>query len=395
MGRGEQRRGWAGLAAAVAAAAGQRPSDGAAAAAASFSRLLARDLFPPRPAHRFPPLARHLTHRRALHASPPAVEPNPEDPTFVSIQALLDTTPPLLVSIEKYKGCSELIRQSMARPSPETEQAAWKGVLPCVTQMKEWYDFSRRMDESAPALLSALSTDGKATLREKEALAKQLAELFSFVMVFDELKMNCPQLPNDFAFYRRMMARFPDEQVISEDDSYKMSMFFAQASPMLHTLSQTCSKLSKKDEGELLPMALAHMANVCFTMVDNQRFDSADTNMLCLRSMTACIVLYDHIAPMGAYCKKTPILVRTRAHPRALSPRLSLTAFSRSHTHTHTDQEVPDAAQGIRPGAVHADQHHSLQVGPSERRRHPGPGPGHSERLEEEPGALRRKKVPV
>lgn len=42
-------------------------------------------------------------------------------------------------------------------------------------------------------------------------------------------------------------------------------------------------------------MGLSVMANICFEMVLNKKFDSDTTNMFCLRAMTGSIILYDHI----------------------------------------------------------------------------------------------------
>ena len=91
-----------------------------------------------------------------------------------------------------------------------------------------------------------------------------------------------------------------------------------------------------------ITQGLSVMANVCFEMVLNKRFDSDTTNMFCLRAMTGnvvvrarllslcvclcvffvfilfvvcvaeisgAIILYDHIHLQGAFIKKSPINV--------------------------------------------------------------------------------------
>jgi hypothetical protein len=45
-------------------------------------------------------------------------------------------------------------------------------------------------------------------------------------------------------------------------------------------------------------------------MVNKGRFTNAQTNMFCLRAMTGCVVLVDHISPTGAFGKKSPIYMK-------------------------------------------------------------------------------------
>jgi hypothetical protein len=42
------------------------------------------------------------------------------------------------------------------------------------------------------------------------------------------------------------MARHPTEQVVGDDDSYKMSMFYAHSSPMMKTITGAVAALSRK-----------------------------------------------------------------------------------------------------------------------------------------------------
>jgi hypothetical protein len=57
-------------------------------------------------------------------------------------------------------------------------------------------------------LLQALcSEDPRETLHNKQALAKQFAEVLQFTLKFDELKMSNPAIQNDFSYYRRTLNR--------------------------------------------------------------------------------------------------------------------------------------------------------------------------------------------
>jgi len=56
---------------------------------------------------------------------------------------------------------------------------------------------------------------------------------------------------------------------------------------------------------------LATLANVCLDMVEKDKFTDRDLNMLCLRAMTAAIILVDHISDNGVFCKRSPINIKS------------------------------------------------------------------------------------
>ena len=72
---------------------------------------------------------------------------------------------------------------------------AWQAVLPAVEQLKEFYDFSQELEQCFPKLLTALCQDDpKTNLEKRQALAKQFADVFDFVLRFDDLKMLNPAI---------------------------------------------------------------------------------------------------------------------------------------------------------------------------------------------------------
>eukprot|EP00163_Fabomonas_tropica_P031709 TRINITY_DN7638_c0_g2_i8.p1 TRINITY_DN7638_c0_g2~~TRINITY_DN7638_c0_g2_i8.p1 ORF type:complete len:288 (-),score=31.06 TRINITY_DN7638_c0_g2_i8:621-1484(-) len=199
--------------------------------------------------------------------------------------------------------------QSMAQPGEASENAAWAAIVPCVADMKSYYDMALSLERYVPELLTYLgNTEG--SLQDSQAHAKLLADVFSFVLKFDNLKMNTPQIQNDFSYYRRMMGRHPDNQPVPDDLSYKMSMFLANATPMMHTLTTAVKKIGKTASGPKVADVLAAMANVCFSMVDTKKVVDADLVNYCQSSMVAAIVLYDHMHVLGAFTKKGPIPVK-------------------------------------------------------------------------------------
>jgi hypothetical protein len=196
-------------------------------------------------------------------------------------------------------------------------------VLPAVDQLQEFYDFSLELENSFPHLLQALcKNDPKSTLENQQALAKQLADVFDFVLRFDDAKMVNPAIQNDFSYYRRTLNRMKlskkDANIKIRDElANRMSLFFAYPTPMMKVLSETTAKFLQNDREvprDNVTAALAVLANVCHDMVENKRFESAETNMFCLRSMTGAIILFDHINEQGAFMKRSPINVTLHVH---------------------------------------------------------------------------------
>ena len=73
-------------------------------------------------------------------------------------------------------------------------------------------------------------------LDAQQALAIRLAQVLNFVVKFDHLKMNCPPIQNDFAYYRRVMHKFraePEAAGVHEMEANYISMFLAQHIPMM------------------------------------------------------------------------------------------------------------------------------------------------------------------
>jgi hypothetical protein len=235
------------------------------------------------------------------------------------VAEVLDRAPAILDKLFKYTGCEEFIRKAITTPGEETESQAWEAVLPAVDQLQEFYDFSLELENCFPHLLQALcKSDPKQTLENQQALAKQLADVFDFVLRFDDAKMINPAIQNDFSYYRRTLNRMKltkkDANIKIRDElANRMSLFFAYPTPMMKVLGETTAKFLQNDREvpkDNVTQALAVLANVCYDMVIKERFSSTETNMFCLRSMTGAIILFDHIAEQGAFTKRSAINVK-------------------------------------------------------------------------------------
>jgi len=238
-----------------------------------------------------------------------------------AVVEVLGRGPFILDKLFKYAGCEEHIRKAIVNPGPETEDAAWEAVLPSVDQLQEFYEFSLELEQCFPKLLVALcKNDPKASLSNQQALAKQMADVFDFVLRFDDAKMINPAIQNDFSYYRRTLNRMKlskkDANIKIRDElANRMSLFFAYPTPMMKILSETTARFLSSATEQPVPRenvttALATMANVCYDMVDKKKFPNDDTNSFCLRAMVGSIILYDHVSEQGAFIKKSPVNIK-------------------------------------------------------------------------------------
>ena len=79
-------------------------------------------------------------------------ESEEEQQIHASVAAVLNKGPQILKELSTYSGCEEFIRKAITTPGPETEEAAWKAVLPAVEQLKKFYDFSQELETVFPRL---------------------------------------------------------------------------------------------------------------------------------------------------------------------------------------------------------------------------------------------------
>jgi len=238
---------------------------------------------------------------------------------YDEVSGVLDKSPEILDQLHHYSGCEEFIRKAITHPGPESEEEAWKAVVPAVEQLRRFYDFSIELEQVFPKLLCALcKNDPKSSLASQQALAKQLANVFDFVLRFDDLKMVNPAIQNDFSYYRRTLNRMKvmkkDLNITIRDElANRMSLFFAYPTPMMNVVNETTVKFLSNDSSiprDNVTSALATMANVCQDMVERKKFEADQTNMFCLRCMTGSIILFDHLNIPGAFSKRSPIHIK-------------------------------------------------------------------------------------
>ncbi|KAK7100251.1 CYFIP-related Rac1 interactor B-like [Littorina saxatilis] len=254
-----------------------------------------------------------------------------ERETWNMVQAVLESSQDILKELQSYVGASEQIRLAISNPRDEQlQETAWEGVCPLVAKLKRFYEFSQDLEQVVLELLRVLCSEDltpREHLESQQALFKQFAEILDFVLRFDDLKMTNPAIQNDFSYYRRTLSRrkMANEDEIQEGElevtnemANRMSLFYAQATPMLKTLSDTTSHFVSQHKDlpvEQTTDCLSTMANICRVMIENSsyssRFKNEETKFFCLRVMVGVIILYDHVHPVGAFAKTSGIEMKS------------------------------------------------------------------------------------
>ncbi|CAJ0931053.1 unnamed protein product [Ranitomeya imitator] len=248
-----------------------------------------------------------------------------EKDIYNQVNVVLKDAEGILDDLQSYRGAGLEIREAIQHATDEKlQEKAWGAVVPLVGKLKKFYEFSQRLEAALRGLLGALtSTPYSPTqhLEREQALAKQFAEILHFTLRFDELKMTNPAIQNDFSYYRRTLSRMRINNVPAEGENEvnnelanRMSLFYAEATPMLKTLSDATTKFVSENKN--LPIenttdCLSTMASVCRVMLETpeyrSRFTNEETVSFCLRVMVGVIILYDHVHPVGAFAKMSKI----------------------------------------------------------------------------------------
>jgi len=277
---------------------------------------------------------------------------------YGAVDTVLGRSRELLSDLETYAGAGDAIRLGISNPSNEEYQAgAWDAVCPLVGKLKEYYDYSTEIEKVLVDLLRALASGNPIeNLETKQALAKQCAEVLSFVLKFDQLKMNNPAIQNDFSYYRRTLSRMKMQDpgaeaqaVVNNEEANRMSLFYAYPTPMLRCVAESTQKfVSQCDEfpRENVTDCLAMMSSICRIMIEtptyHERFANPDTLPFCQRVMVACVILYDHVHLLGAFNKKTPLdMMKTikavKSHGDSVSSDALINALRYSTKHLNDD----------------------------------------------------------
>ncbi|EDR26198.1 hypothetical protein, conserved [Entamoeba dispar SAW760] len=275
-------------------------------------------------------------------ATPSAAEQEP----FQTINEVTSHINEMLQKMTNYKAKETEIRAAIATPSPETEEAAWKAIVPQVQTINSFFEYSRSMKiEVVKSLRLICKLNGNDSVTQYQAVTVKLMELIDFAVQFDNKKLANPGLQNDFSYYRRsvgkMKQKHREDVVLRDEVTNQISMFFAFAAPMILCLCEALNEdikngLSLDNLGDWLRT----VAYSCCT--EAQKHGSNGIQLL--RIMTGCILLYDTVVPTGAFSSKGKfnVLECVRTLQTYQEEEVALLANSLKYSTKHfNDEDTP------------------------------------------------------
>jgi len=279
-----------------------------------------------------------------------------EEAVYNDIQILLEESMEMVQSIKDYQGADTFIRQAISSPSEESESAAWDAICPIVLKLKGFYDYSLKLNGAVPKILAVLARSpiGENGYPElSECMVKQFCDVVSFAFEFDGYKMRNPSIQNDFAYYKRRMARTGSNESdlpVNHELAALISMYYATATPMLTGICNSVQELFTKSDLKVAK-TLETMIEVTIRMLENVETSSKlqspeDTTKFILKVMTGLIIIYDHVHEVGAFSKKTHVDIRAAiAVLQNANEDVLLDAIRYSTKHLNDDSTPPKIKQ--------------------------------------------------
>jgi len=241
-----------------------------------------------------------------------------ETELYTSSDLLLSKQTEILLELKNYQGCTELIKMAIQTPTDENKLVCWKLLLPNVELLNIFYNYAKEIEQFFPRLLTALCSGDENSFQQQQCLVKQLAKFIDFAMAYDDLKMNCPPISNDFSYFRRTIASkraagVNEPVLIGNELANSLSLFYAQPTPMLNILRTCVQATTTEPQKSNIISGLSLMANICYNIVENRRATDFQTLMYCLRAAVGSTILVDSIYDPGIFhksAKKAPILAK-------------------------------------------------------------------------------------
>ncbi|VDN05966.1 unnamed protein product [Thelazia callipaeda] len=312
-------------------------------------------------------------------------------------EKILEQANVLLEDVKHYSaGASAEIRIAIQQPNNKGVQRQALDILDkLVMRIRAYYELSQRIEQIIPLLLWDLCSvtairfvydlmvpantypydpignnqvfSGPLPPAEQldslQATCRQFARLINFVLSFDAVKMCTPALQNDFSFYRRAMSRECDEQfAIPLELANTISLFLACPTPMLSAfITATTNFVATNGD---LPIAnttdtlatVVQIFKVCRFMVEKEENWERLSDQNCsftMRVMVGAIILYDHIDNAGAFCKESPIdirsiveLIKTQSRNQEAESLLSALRYTTKHLN---DGTTPKSVRALFP----------------------------------------------
>jgi hypothetical protein len=241
-----------------------------------------------------------------------------EKDLYDTADALLARQHEILQQMRNYQGCTQLIRAAISSPTEENKAACWKLLVPNVILLNSFFNHAKDIEHIFPRLLNSLCSGDSQTFQQQQSLVKQLAKFIDFAMAYDDLKMTCPEINNDFSYFRRTMSGQrangkTEPSPVSDEVANSLSLFYANPTPMLNVL-KICvqAKAQELDKSNII-FGLSLMSNICYNIVEYRRGNDPETLLYCLRAAVGSTILVDSIYDPGIFhpkAKKAPIMAK-------------------------------------------------------------------------------------
>eukprot|EP00485_Elphidium_margaritaceum_P013968 CAMPEP_0202730366 /NCGR_PEP_ID=MMETSP1385-20130828/186602_1 /ASSEMBLY_ACC=CAM_ASM_000861 /TAXON_ID=933848 /ORGANISM="Elphidium margaritaceum" /LENGTH=351 /DNA_ID=CAMNT_0049396639 /DNA_START=27 /DNA_END=1082 /DNA_ORIENTATION=- len=255
-------------------------------------------------------------------------------------QKLLQMCREIQTSIDNYEGGKDFIANAMRAEHNSEEQkemirTAMIHVIPNAALCQSWFQFAGQLssfmsqrllphlavpiidgindhhhhqddnDDEDDEKKSAAVADhavSEITIMAHQALTFEFATILDTILTFDQKKMRCPQIQNDFSFYKRNLGKRHEAWLndlqwsVSNEKAGFISMFLAHALPLQ---KEVATQLASNAQ---CLKVLAIFCNACYDLLKENKFkDDAASQQLALRAMTAAFVIYDHGNEAGAF----------------------------------------------------------------------------------------------
>lgn len=239
-----------------------------------------------------------------------------------NISNVLDSD--LLNRFESYQDAQNLTNEAIAHPTEASKNAAWDAVLPNVELQSQLFDFAETItnffSETIKFLVSNITIDnrqfqhngktGPEVFEDFPVAMNCLCEIAKISIRYDNIKLRLPKLLGDMAYFRRAVSRNIQEFEDLFMKTSRMTIFFADASPMVsRCLNELSNEYSQSEKKANLLTLLQNAIDGLTATVSFHPFENAETNIKVLYGIAFLILLYDNFSTNGAFHAKTPIQI--------------------------------------------------------------------------------------
>ena len=230
------------------------------------------------------------------------------------VAALVAEAPANMRLLEEFASTKAQQQKAMRASKDEAAQtAAFEAVVPNAKILEGWFLYGQQMEATAGEVISTSvklcsalrsTKEQQAWLRANPNITKSVCDLLHFGLKFDLAKQMKPDIMNEFAYYRRNIGKFPNLATVSETKTNEIAMWFANANPMVtHLRTALSGVISTNRKGAT--QYLAHVANICCSMLMRGSFPSSEDPLYFMYVMTAAIDAFDHVHPAGVFKKSS------------------------------------------------------------------------------------------